>query len=97
MKNKYKIIYQKVKNTEVKIYPDYTMDQVSKNKNWIVVADENNKKIVLNVEKFIDKHPGGKIIKDYLNKDASIIWGIHHSQNIKEEYFPIYKIGNLKE
>ena len=97
MKNKYKIIYQKVKNTEVKIYPDYTMDQVSKNKNWIVVADENNKKIVLNVEKFIDDHPGGPIINDYLRKDASIIWEKYHSQNIKGKYFPKYKIGNLKE
>ena len=58
---------------------------------WIVIG--NN---VYDITTWIDKHPGGAIIKDYLGKDGSNAFkSIGHPDYVKTTILPKYFIGSL--
>jgi protoporphyrinogen oxidase/cytochrome b involved in lipid metabolism len=64
-----------------------------KNDAWIAVDG-----LVMNVTKFIDKHPGGLAIMNGVGKDATELFNNNcfHSVDIKKNIFPKYIIGRLE-
>jgi predicted heme/steroid binding protein len=64
-----------------------------KNDAWIAVDG-----LVMNVTKFISKHPGGLAIMNGVGKDATELFNNNsfHSVDIKKNIFPKYIIGRLE-
>lgn len=75
----------------------YTMQQVAKHNKkedgWLVI---NNK--VYNVTTWIDKHPGGAVIENYLGRDATNAFkSVGHPEYVMKTILPKYYIGMLQD
>jgi cytochrome b involved in lipid metabolism len=75
----------------------YTMQQVLKHNKkedgWLVI----NKK-VYNVTTWIDKHPGGAVIENYLGRDATKAFqSVGHPEYVMKTILPKYYIGVLQD
>ena len=75
----------------------YTMQQVAKHNKkedgWLVI----NKK-VYDVTTWIDKHPGGAVIENYLGRDATNAFkSIGHPEYVMKTILPKYYIGMLQD
>lgn len=75
----------------------YTMQQVAKHNKkedgWLVI----NKK-VYDVTTWIDKHPGGAVIENYLGRDATKAFkSVGHPEYVMKTILPKYYIGMLQD
>ena len=58
---------------------------------WICLENK-----VYNITSYIDRHPGGPIIKDYLGSDATVIFKKIHSKVNLENILKTMMIGEIE-
>eukprot|EP01026_Neomeris_dumetosa_P031093 TRINITY_DN2470_c0_g1_i1.p1 TRINITY_DN2470_c0_g1~~TRINITY_DN2470_c0_g1_i1.p1 ORF type:complete len:486 (-),score=56.14 TRINITY_DN2470_c0_g1_i1:998-2455(-) len=58
---------------------------------WIVVKNK-----VYDVSEFVEKHPGGRVIKEYAGKDASDVFNAFHSKKAWQQLSEFY-IGEIRD